>query len=35
MYPRDAYRRLLDLIRSGLLDINLLRFESLSTSRVA
>jgi len=25
MYPRDAYRRLLDLIRSGLLDINLLR----------
>ncbi|SOE95452.1 alcohol dehydrogenase [Burkholderia sp. D7] len=25
MYPRDAYRRLLDLIRCGLLDINLLR----------
>jgi threonine dehydrogenase-like Zn-dependent dehydrogenase len=25
MYPRDGYRRLLDLIRSGLLDINLLR----------
>ncbi|MCX4163054.1 MULTISPECIES: zinc-binding dehydrogenase [Paraburkholderia] len=25
MYPRDAYRRLLDLLRSGLLDMNLLR----------
>jgi alcohol dehydrogenase len=25
MYPRDTYRRLLDLIRSGLLDMDLLR----------
>jgi len=25
MYPRDAYRRLLDLMRSGQLDMNAIR----------
>jgi alcohol dehydrogenase len=25
MYPVDAYRRLLDLVRAGMLDINVIR----------
>jgi alcohol dehydrogenase len=35
MYPVDAYRRLLDLVRAGLIDITSIRARACSVSRTA
>ena len=32
MYPVDAYRRLLDLVRAGMLDINMIRPRTFQLS---